>query len=143
VLAGNAHRFACIDQAHVAVLADHDRLGEGEDAGERQVQVRQDAHRRGFEHRRGFDHMPAEAVEVAGAGTAGIDEGRDAARARQQLRLDAERRAAPVDMGVQVDQARRHDFALHVAHVLARQVVADRRDLAAGEGDVGHLVEAL
>ncbi len=87
--------------------------------------------------------MLAEAVEVAGPGAAGIDEGRDAARARDQLGLDAERGAAPVDMGVQVDQARRDDLARDVARVLARQVVADGGDLAAGEGDVGHPVERL
>ena len=54
--------------------------------------------------RRRLDHVAAEAVEVAGPGAAGIDEGGDAAAARQKLGLDAERRAAPIDMGVQVDQ---------------------------------------
>ena len=53
------------------------------------------------------------------------------------------RRAAPVDVGVQVDQAGRDDLAFDVARVLAGEAIADRRDLAAGEGDVGHLVDAL
>ena len=38
--------FARIQQAHVAALADHDRLREGEDAGEGDVEVGQDADRR-------------------------------------------------------------------------------------------------
>ena len=79
--------------------------------------------------------------KLPGPGAAGIDEGGDAAGARQKLGLDAERRAAPVDVGVQVDQAGRDDLACDVAHVLARQIVADGRDLAVREGDVGHLVE--
>ncbi len=87
--------------------------------------------------------MLAEAVEIARAGAAGIDESRDAAGARQKLGLDAERRAAPVDVGMQVDQAGRDDLAGNVAHILGRKTIADRRDLAAGEGNVGDLVEGL
>ena len=137
MLARDAHRLARVDQAHIGVLAHHDRLGEGEDAGEGDVEIGQDA------DRRRLDHVLAKAVEVARAGAAGIDEGGDAAGAGQKLGLDAERRAAPVDVGMQIDEAGRDDLACDVAHVLARQIVADGRDLAVREGDVGHLVERL
>ena len=137
MLARHANGLARIEQPHVCGFAHHHRLGEGEDAGERDVEERQDA------DRRGLDHVLAEAVEVAGACAAGIDEGRDAAGARDQLGLDTQRGTAPVDVRVQVDQTRRHDLARDVACVLAREAVADRGDLAAGEGDVGHLVDSL
>ena len=61
--------------------------------------------------------MGAEAVEITRTGTAGIDECRDRAAAREGLRGDAERRSAPVDMGVQVDEAGRDDFAGDIARV--------------------------
>ena len=48
--------------------------------------------------------MAAEAVEVAGAGAAGIDEGGGAALAREIGRVDAEGRATPIDMGMEVDE---------------------------------------
>ena len=59
--------------------------------------------------------------------------------------VDAERRAAPIDMGVKVDEARRDDLAGHVFHVRARrrETRADRGDLAGCEGDIGHHVDAL
>ena len=137
VLQRHAHGLARIEQAHVGALAHHHRLGEGEDAGEGNVEVGQDA------DGRGFDHVLAEAVEVARPGAAGVDGRGDAAGAGQQLRLDAERGAAPIDVGVQVDQAGRDDLAANVTRVGAGEAVTDRRHLAAGEGDVGHLVDAL
>ena len=87
--------------------------------------------------------MLAKAVEVAGTGAAGIDDGGDAAGAGQQFGCHAERGAAPVDVGVQVDEAGRDQLAFDVLRLLAGKVVADRRHLAAREGDVGHLVDAL
>ena len=137
VLACHAHRLARVEQPHVGALAHHHGLGEGEDAGEGDIEERQDP------DRRGLDHVLAEAREVAGPGAAGIDEGRDAARSREQLGLDTERGTAPIDMRVQVDEAGGDDLARDVARVLAGQAVADGRDLAACEGDVGHPVDAL
>mgnify|MGYP003341008229 CR=1 FL=1 len=137
VLARDANRLARIDQAHVAVLADHHGLGEGEDAGKGDVEVRQDA------DRRRLDHVAAEAVEISRPGAARVDRRGDAAGARQQLGLDAKRGAAPVHVGMQVDQARHDDFARYRADVLTLEVVADGGDLAAGKRDVGDLVEAL
>ena len=87
--------------------------------------------------------MLAKAVEVAGPGAAGVDEGGDAASPRQQLGRHAKRGAAPIDVRVQVDQAGRDELALDLARLASREVVADRRDLAAGESDVGHLVDPL
>jgi hypothetical protein len=55
--------------------------------------------------------MLAEAGEIAGAGAAGIDGGGDARGAAKFLGVDAERGAAPIDVGVQVDQPRRDDEA--------------------------------
>ena len=48
-------------------------------------------------------------------------------------------------MGVQVDQARRDDGAGAVTHRrrVFGETVADRRDFAAGEGDIGDPVEIL
>ena len=88
--------------------------------------------------------MAAKALEVAGPGAAGVDRRRDAARSAELLGVDAERGAAPVDMGVQVDEARRHDVAGDVAHIsaLTRQPVAERRHPAIAEGDVGDPVGA-
>src|SRR5215470_2565230 len=137
VLPRHAHGLARIDQTHVDVFAEHDRLGEGEDAGERNVDIRQDA------NRRSLDDMPAKAMEVSRAGAAGVDESGDAAAAGQKLGFDAERRAAPIDMRVQVDEARRHDLASDVANILARKTLADRGYLATGEGDVSDLIERL
>ena len=65
--------------------------------------------------------MLAEAGEVAGPGAAGVDRGGDAAGAAELLGVDAERGAAPIDMGVQVDQAGRDDEARDVAHIGARR----------------------
>jgi hypothetical protein len=94
----------------------------------------------------GFDHMLAEAGEVARPGAAGIDRGRDPGPAAEIFSVDAERGAAPVDVGVQVDQSRRNDGAGDVAHVgigIALQSGADARHLALRERDVGHRVELL
>ena len=93
-----------------------------------------------------LDHVLAEAGEVAGAGAAGVDRGGDAGGAAELLRVDAERGAAPVDVGVQVDEAGRDDEAGHVADVgagAAFEAWADAGDLAAGKGDVGDGIELL
>ena len=129
-----------VHQAQVAALAHHDAVGEAEDAGVRHVQVGQDA------HLGRLDHVLAETGEVAGARAAGVDRGRDAGGAAELLRVDAERGAAPVDVGVQVDQAGRDDRSRHVAHHspgAALQLGADLGDLAAREGHVAHGIELL
>ena len=55
---------------------------------------------------RRLDHVLAESRQVARPGAAGVDRGRDAAQAAELLGVDAERSAAPIDMGVEVDDAR-------------------------------------
>ena len=138
VRVGDLHGFDRRHQPHLLALADHDGLGEREDAGERDMQIGEDA------HLAALDHVLAEAREVARPGAAGVDRGGDAAGAAELLRVDAERRAAPIDMRVQVDQARRDDVALHVARLRrAGQVVADLGDLAAGKRHVGDAVDVL
>ena len=81
------------------------RLREGEDPGERDVEVGQDA------DRGALDDVRAEAVEVAGPGAAGIDQRGGARALRDRHRLHAEAGAAPVDVGVEVDQPRHHELA--------------------------------
>ncbi len=129
-----------IHQPQLFALAHHDAIGEAEDAGMRHMQISEDA------HLARLDHMLAEAGEIAGAGTAGIDRGGDAGGAAKLLGVDAERGATPIDMGVQVDQAGRHDLACNVAHGgrgIRLQAAADLRHLAVGKRDVADRVEPL
>ena len=124
---------------HVS-FADHHGFRVREDAGERYVQISEDA------HRARFDDVLAKARKVARPGAAGVDARGDAAQAAEFLRVDAERRTAPIDVGMQVDEAGRDDEARHVAHFgpgVRRKTGADRRDLAAGEADVRHRIEML
>ena len=128
-----------VHQPQLLALADHHAVGEGVDAGVRDVQVGEDA------HLARLDHVLAEAGEVAGTGAAGVDRGGHAGGAAELLGVDAERGAAPVDVGVQVDQARRDDLARDVADVglgVAFELGADLGDLAAGEGHVDDRVDA-
>ena len=127
------------EQPDVVAFSHHDPLREGVDPGEGDVQVGQDA------HRAPLDHVLAEAGEIAGPSAAGVDAGRDRAAAGEVLGVDAERRASPIDVGVQIDEAGRDDEARHVAHLgaLGFEALAHCGDLAAGEGDVGHAVEIL
>src|SRR3954447_17202653 len=84
-----------------------------------------------------LDHMLAEARKIAGPRAAGIDRGGDAGETAELLGIDAKRRAAPIDMGVEIDQPRGHDELRDVAHVSAwigLEPTADRSDLAAGKG---------
>jgi hypothetical protein len=88
--------------------------------------------------------MLAEAVEVAGAGAAGVDHRGDAALPCELVGVDPERGAAPIDVGVEVDQAGRDDLAGDVADVGSRPAVpADARDLAAGKSDIDDRIEIL
>ena len=137
---GHLDRVDRIHQPELLALADHDPLREAEDAGMRDVQIGEDA------DLARLDHVLAEAREIARAGAAGVDRGGDAGGAAELLGVDAERGAAPIDVGVQIDQARRDDVARHVAHVGSRiglELVSDRGHLAAGKGDIRHGVELL
>ena len=129
-----------VHQAQIRALAHHHAVREAEDAGVRHVQVGQDA------HLRRLDHVLAETGEVTWPRAAGVDRCRHAGGAAELLRVDAERGAAPVDVGVQVDEARGDDKAGYIADVgfgVGAQRGPDARDLAAGESDVGHRVELL
>src|SRR5262249_20164086 len=116
----------------------HHRPAEGEDAGERDVEISENP------HRRGLDHMAAEPGEVAGTGAAGIDQSGGAAAPGDGASVDAERGAAPVDVGMQIDQPWADKKAGDVADLAGPiEPLADRGDLAAGEGDVALGIDAL
>ena len=81
---------------------------------------------------------------LPGPGRAGIDHRGDAALLRIGIRIDAERRTAPIDMRMQIDQARHDEQPGHVAlRLRSAEPLPDRRDLAAGEGHVGLRLDAL
>ena len=96
-------------------------------------------------HRASLDDVLAEPGEIAGPRAAGVDAGRNGAAAREILGVNAERRASPINVRVQVDEAGRDDEARHVANLSAvvSEALADCRDLSASEGDVGDAVEIL
>ncbi len=115
-------------------------FGEGEDAGERDVEIGQDA------DRRALDDVGAEAMEVAGSGAAGIDQGSGARAPGHRLRLHAEAGAAPVNMGVQVDQTGHHELARGRDDLARRGSIdlgLDGRDPAILERDVGAPIPSL
>src|SRR5450631_2517905 len=129
-----------IHQPDLLTLADHDPMREAEDAGVRDMQISEDA------DLARLDHVLAEAREITGAGAAGVDRRGDARGAAELLGVDADRSAAPIDMGVQIDQARSDDVTRYVAHVGFRidtELVSDPDHLAGGEGDIRHGVELL
>src|SRR6516165_4575383 len=102
-------------------------------AGERDVQVGEDA------HAAALDHVLAEAGEVARTCAACIGRGRDARGAAELLSVNAERRAAPVDVRMQVDQSRGDDRAGHVANVgtgIRFEARSDAGDFTLRECDV-------
>lgn len=93
-----------------------------------------------------FDDVLKETGGIAGAGAAGIHECCDAARMRDSAGVDPERRAAPTDMRVKIDEARRDDLSADVAHITAvarRDVFLCRRDFSVRKGHIRHAVEAL
>jgi hypothetical protein len=89
--------------------------------------------------------VAAEAGEVAGAGAAGIDQSGGAAASRDGGGVDPDRGAAPIDMGVQVDQPGRDEQTADIAGVGRGFVdaLADGDDLPAGESDVAAGVDSL
>ena len=89
--------------------------------------------------------MLTEAGEIAGPRAAGVDAGRDRAAAGEVLRVNAERRASPINVRVQIDEAWRDDEARYVALLGAIdfEALVNGCDLPAGEGDIRHAVEIL
>ena len=90
--------------------------------------------------------MLAEAGEIAGPGGARVDGRGHGTGAGEFLGIDAERGAAPIDVGVHVDEAGRDKKAAHILHHRggpARNGLADCGNLAAGEADLGHGIERL
>jgi hypothetical protein len=78
-------------------------------------------------------------AKLPGAGAAGLDRGGEAAAAAKFFGVDAERGAAPIDTGVQIDQARGDDVARHVPHVgsgIGLELAPDHDHLAAGKADI-------
>ena len=113
-------------------------MAESEDTGERDIEERHDA------DLRRLDHVLAEAGDVARPGRACIDHRGDAALLRIGVRIDAERCAAPIDMRMQIDQARHDEQPDHVAlRLRSAKPLPDGRDLAAGECHVGLRLDAL
>src|SRR5579872_2599885 len=93
-----------------------------------------------------LDDMLEKAAEVAGAGTAGVDQRGHAAAASRIGRVDTERGAAPIDMGVKVDEPRSDKPPADVTGFgrFARlDGMADRRDAAIVKGNIGYPVQAL
>ena len=82
--------------------------------------------------------------KLPGAGAAGIDECRGAAARRHGIGVDAERRAAPVDVGMQVDQPRGDDPPRDVDDrhgSRIRNIGLDRRYPPLRKRHIRHLIE--
>ena len=138
ILARDAHALVQVEEQQVRRFADHHGAAEGEDAGKGDVEVGEDA------HQRGLDHVLAKAGKVARAGGAGVDERGGAAPPRERLGLDANRRAAPVDVGVQVNHPGDDEATGDIALFL-RWFCDPRRhggNAAAGEADVTNRIKA-
>jgi len=137
---GDAATFAQVEQPDIGTFAEHDGGGESVDPCEGNVEIGEDA------DRRLLDDVVAETVEIARPGAARVDERGGGAARRQRSGIDAERGAAPVDMGVKIDETRRDDEAVDIAHFgtwTRLQPRADLLDAAILEGDVGGAVEVL
>src|SRR5690554_4714773 len=89
--------------------------------------------------------MPAETEKVARTGAARVNEGGGTAARCQLVGTDAKRRAAPIDVAVQVDQARRDEAVRGIDDlpgVLGRNLRLHRHHTAVGKGDVALAVDA-
>ena len=86
--------------------------------------------------------MLQEAREIARPCAARVYERRASAAGETQW-IDPERRATSVDMGVEVDEARRDDQAADILDLNARKLRADRGDPAVLEANVRHRVDSL
>jgi hypothetical protein len=95
---------------------------------------------------RALDDVAAEAREIAGTGTAGINRRCDAGGAAKLVGVDAQRRAAPIHMSVHVDQARADHVAAAITHLCLQagfQDFGDARDFAVFETNVANRVDVL
>ena len=86
--------------------------------------------------------MVEKAGVVARPRASRIDE-RRAAAARKAERIDAERSAAPIDMRMKIDQARRDDQSGHVLDIIAAELGADLRDAPVAETDIRDRIDPL
>ena len=86
--------------------------------------------------------MLQESGIIARPRAASVDE-RRASAASETERVDPERSAAPIDMGMEVDEARRDDKAADVLDLGAGKLRANSRDAPILEADIGHRVDAL
>ena len=134
----NADAFARVEKPQIGAFADHHTGAKGEDAGKRDIQERDDA------QRRRLDHEAPKAMEIAGAGAAGINESRRSASSCDLGRVDAERGATPIDMRVQIDQPGHHQEPTRLDDLgaVGGQIATDLDHLAIVKGDVCGLVSA-
>src|ERR1700722_13915511 len=129
-----------IYQPELLAFTDHDAIREAVDAGMRDMQISENA------DLARLDHMLAEARKIARAGATGVDRRGNAGGAAELFGVDTERSAAPIDVGVQIDEAGGDDVTRYVAHVGPRinlEPVSDHGHLAGGEGDIRYGVELL
>ena len=88
--------------------------------------------------------MASKTMEVAGTGTAGVDERRRPAAARHFGRIDAERGPTPINMRVEIDQPR-HDeepARIHNLGAAVGQIVPELDYLSFAKRDVDDFVAA-
>ena len=123
-------------QPEVAAFPDHHPPGKPIDAGEGHVEESDNP------DRRWLDHVFEKTRVIAGPGAAGVDKS-GAASARQNRRIDAERRAAPIDMRVQINEPRRDDEPRDVADRLAFEAVPEARRTAVVEANIRDGVDSL
>ena len=126
--------FARVEEPQIGAFADHHTGAEGEDPGKRDVEIRDDA------QRRRLDDMTTKAVEIAGPGAAGVDEGRRSTAPRHFGGIDAERGAAPIDMGVEIDQPGHDEEPAGIDNLTAGEIMPDRGNFPLVEGDIGRFV---
>ncbi len=136
IASGDLDRVDRRHEPEVAALADHHALRKAEYAGERNIEISEDS------DRGRTDHMAQEPRKVAWSRAPGVDQ-RRAASPGEPERIDAQGRAAPIDMGVKINEARRHDVPGHVANVAPGEFFADLGDAAALEADVHDGVDPL
>ena len=91
-------------------------------------------------HGRAVDHVSDEALDVPRPRRSGVDPGGDARPRRQGVRVHAKGSRAPVDVRVEVDQARHDERALGrdgARGFSSGQGVSYHRDAAGGDTDIG------
>jgi hypothetical protein len=121
----------------IATFADIDAFGERIDAGERNIQIGEDA---SLAMR---DNVLSKSCKIARSGTARIDECRHGAFARERVGRHAQRGAAPIDMRMQIDQTGRDQMTGDIVHRPAIQRFTHHRNLAVQKCNVRDTVDAL